>query len=106
MAPQHNNADAKGEGATSACQLRHREMEVRMAYDLMSQCSELEQAERIAQHYLGHTMNAQYLLKIMSTARYGGELSDDAKAMVKHLADRIRNNHALALGIKLDWPHP
>ena len=76
-----------------------------MAFDLMSRMSELQQAERIARHYLAHAASAQHLLKITELVRYGGELTDDTKAAVKYLADQIRNNHAHDLGIELSWPN-
>lgn len=91
--------------AGSASQMRHRQMEVAMTYDLMSRMSELQQAERIARHYLSHAASAQHLLKITELVRYGGELTDDTKAAIKYLADQIRNNHAHDLGIELSWPN-
>lgn len=96
---------ALGLSSGSASQARHRQMEVAMAFDLMSRLSELQQAERIARHYLSHAASAQHLLKITELVRYGGELTDDTKAAIKYLADQIRNNHAHDLGIELSWPN-
>ena len=73
-----------------------------MAHYTMSKMTELQQADRIAQHYLRHMATAQHLLKTIELVRYG-EVTDDVKAMIKYQADQIRNNHAYELGIELAW---
>lgn len=93
-----------GCGEGSASQINHHKYQVAVAHDLMSRMNELQQAEKIARHYLSHAASAQYLLKIVETARYG-EMTDDTKAAIKHLADQIRNNHAHDLGLELSWPN-
>ena len=89
----------------SASLARYRQIEVTMAFHMIGRMSELQQAERIASHYLSHAAHAQDILKIIELVRYGGELNDDTKAAIKYLTDQIRNNHAHDLGIELSWPN-
>ena len=94
-----------GSATGSASQIDRRSYQVAMAYEMMSRTNELQQADRIARHYLMHAATAQHLLKLIELTRYGDGLTDDAKAAIKYLADQIRDNHAHDLGIELSWPN-
>jgi len=65
---------------------------------------ELQQAEKIARHYLAHATIAQQLLMIIEAVR-GFEPNNDTEALIKYWADQIRNNHAHDFGIELSWPN-
>lgn len=86
----------------SASQINQHEYAKHMALDLMERMDEIQQAERIAKHYMSHAINAQIILKTIDMYRYG-KVSGDAALLVKRLADEIKTNHAHDLGIELSW---
>lgn len=89
-----------------ASQIRHREMSMALARDIMSKCSELERAERIATHYARMSATAIHLCEIMKFVRYGREVTDDVRSCIQYLARELREHHAMDLGIELRWGDP
>lgn len=87
----------------SASQINHHKYQVAIANDIMGRMNEIQQAERIARHYLSHAANAQALLRIFDITRYDRELTEETQAAIKYIAQQIRNNHAYDLGIELSW---
>ena len=86
----------------SASQINQHEYAKHMALDLMGRMDEIQQAERIAKHYLSHATSAQVILKTIDMYGYG-HVSEEAAQVIKMLADEIKINHAHDLGIELSW---
>ncbi len=87
----------------TATQRRILKMETVRGFDLMSGCTELEQAERIALHYLSLAATAQHLREIIRLVN-PYDMTDDTKAAIRYLAEQIKTTHAHDLGIELTWP--
>lgn len=89
----------------SATQTRFRDIRVLDANDLMANCSELEQAERIAKHYMHLFVTAQHLNKIIELSKYS-EITDDTKSAIQYLLNQLKEYHAYELGIELSRATP
>ena len=80
-------------------------MEIAIQRDRLSRASELTQIEHIARHYCAHFQAARDILEIVKLGRYSVPLDENASACVRMLAEQIRNNAAIDLGVDLSWPN-
>lgn len=87
---------------TPASQTRYQEHERALAYDRLSRHPET-QPEAIAQHYLSNAAFAQDLYELVKARRFGNQ-SEEADKAIAYLTQRMKDEHARAFGLPLEWP--
>lgn len=84
-------------------QIDHEAMEILQAYNLLSEHPDAR-AERIIEHYACMAHHAMVARKLLHDLRYHPEPPESAREMLRHMVSELQRQHALSLGIKLEWP--
>lgn len=87
---------------TPASQTRYQQCERALAYDRLSRHPDA-QPEAIAQHYLSNAAFARDLYELVKMRQHGNH-SEELDKAIAYLTQRMKDEHARAFGLPLEWP--